>query len=289
MPYKINSQIAIYGTHVYIEGIRYDNVKMTDVLDGLSKIVEPRDFIIEKPQIGYDKTSVTTDKLTSEYIYPRLQEFMKENDIIIAETGIIPQGVAQMKFPNNSELVTQTLWGSIGWATPATLGTCVASPNKRVILLTGEGSHQLTALELGNMLKCGVKPVVIVLNNKGYTIERLLSDNPNNKFNDIVQMNYSKFARVFEGDIWSTRVETQDDLDKALKVTQIMNKLCYIEVCTDSDDTPELTKKLIENFKKNSKTESASIPETYCKTKSESKITKGILDFATKVHESLKD
>lgn len=289
LPYKINSQIAIYGTHVYIEGIRYDNVKMTDVLDGLSKIVEPRNFIIEKPQIGYDKTSVTTDKLTSEYIYPRLQEFMKENDIIIAETGIIPQGVAQMKFPNNSELVTQTLWGSIGWATPATLGTCVASPNKRVILLTGEGSHQLTALELGNMLKCGVKPVVIVLNNKGYTIERLLSDNPNNKFNDIVQMNYSKFARVFEGDIWSTRVETQDDLDKALKVTQIMNKLCYIEVCTDSDDTPELTKKLIENFKKNSKTESASIPETYCKTKSESMITKGILDFATKVHESLKD
>lgn len=288
LQYKINSQIAIYGTHVYIEGIRYDNVKMTDVLDNLSKVVEPKDFIIEKPQIGYDKTSATTDKLTSEYIYPRLQEFMKENDILIAETGIIPQGVAQMKFPNNSELVTQTLWGSIGWATPAALGTCIASPKKRVILFTGEGSHQLTALELGNMLKCGVKPVVIVLNNKGYIIERLLSDNPDYKFNDIVQMNYSKFARVFEGDIWSTRVETQDDFDKALKVTQIMNKLCYIEVCTDSDDIPELTKKMVENFKKNSKTESASIPETYCGTNSEPKITKGILDFATKVHESLK-
>ncbi len=290
LPYKINSQIAIYGTHVYIDGVCYDNVKMSDVLDNLSKVVEAKDFAIEKLKIGYEKTSApTTDKLTSEYIYPRLQEFMKENDILIAETGIIPQGVVQMRFPNNTELVTQTLWGSIGWATPAALGTCVASPKKRVILFTGEGSHQLTALELGNMLKCGVKPIVIVLNNKGYTIERLLSDNPDDKFNDIVQMNYSKFARVFEGDIWSTRVETQDDFDKALKVTQIMNKLCYIEVCTDSDDTPELTRKMIESFKKNSKTESVSIPETYCKTKPESKITKGILDFATKVHESLKD
>ena len=31
-------------------------------------------------------------------------------------------------------------------------------------------------------------------------------------------MNYSKFARVFEGDVWSTKVSTADDFDKALKV-----------------------------------------------------------------------
>ena len=288
LPYKINSQVAIYGTHTYVEGIRYDNIKMSDVLSALTNLVEPKEFIIEKTPVGYEKTSIPTGKLTSEYIYPRLQEFLKENDILIAETGIIPQGVAQIKFPKNSELVTQTLWGSIGWATPATLGTGLASSSKRVILFTGEGSHQLTALELGSMLRYGIKPVVIVLNNKGYTIERVLSDNPDDKFNDVMQMNYSKFARVFEGDIWSTRVETQDDFDKALKVTQIMNKLCYIEVCTDSDDMPELTKKMIASFKKNSKTESATIPETYCEGKALPNISKGIMNFATKVHESLK-
>lgn len=288
LPYKINSQIAIYGTHTYIEGIRYDNIKMADVLSSLSEIIEPKEFIIEKTPVGYEKTSTPVGKLTSEYIYPRLQEFMKDNDVLVAETGIIPQGVAQIKFPNNSELVTQTLWGSIGWATPATLGTCIASQNRRVILFTGEGSHQLTALELGNMLRCGVKPIVIVLNNKGYTIERVLSNSPDDKFNDVMQMNYSKFARVFEGDIWSTKVETQDDFDKALRVSQIMNKLCYIEVCTEPDDMPELTKEMIASFKKNNKNESASIPETYCEGKTLPKISKSIMNFATKVHESLK-
>lgn len=288
LPYKINSQIAIYGTHVYIEGIRYDDIKMSELLSALSETVEPREFIVEKTPVGYDKTSVPSGKLTSEYIYPRLQEYLTDNDILIAETGIIPQGVSQMKFPCNSELVTQTLWGSIGWSTPATLGTCLASPNRKVVLFTGEGSHQLTAMELGSMLRYGIKPVIIVLNNKGYTIERVLSDSPDDRFNDIMQMNYSKFARVFEGDIWSTRVESQDDFDKALKVSQIMNKLCYIEVVTEPDDMPELTKEMIASFKKNKKEETAKIPEAYCESKPMPKLSKGIMNFATKVHESLK-
>lgn len=242
LPYDINNHIAIYGTYTYVNGVRYDNVKMSDVLEGLSEKVEPKEISINKPNIGYSSVTPKQEPLTSDYIYPRLQEFFKDNDIIFTETGILPQGVAPMKFNANVDLQFQTLWGSIGWATPAAFGASIASPSSRVILLTGEGSHQLTAMEVGNMLRQGVKPIIIVLNNKGYTIERVLSDNPNDKFNDIVQMNYSKFARVFEGDIWSTKVTTEEDFDKALKVTQIMNKLCYIEICTNQMDVPQLIK-----------------------------------------------
>ena len=136
---------------------KFDNIKMTDVLEGLTETLETREFNIEKPLIGYEKSKIISDELTSEYIYPRLQEFIKENDIVIAETGIVTNGVAQIKFPNNTELHTQTLWGSIGWATPAAFGACIANPNTRVILITGEGSHQLTAMEIGNMLRHNVK------------------------------------------------------------------------------------------------------------------------------------
>ncbi len=288
LPYKINSQIAIYGTYTYIEGIRYDNIKMSDILSELSEVVESRDFVVEKSQYFYEKTPNLEGKLTSEYIYPRLQEFLKENDILIAETGIIPFGVAQMKLPNNTELVTQSLWGAIGWATPAALGTALASPNKRVILFTGDGSFQISAMELGSILRYGVKPTVIVLNNKGYTVERLLSEDSDGEFNDILKMNYSKFARVFEGDIWSTKVETQEDFDKALKVTQIMNKLCFIEICTESDDVPELAQEVISAFKRQEKDGISMVQEKYDTSKITPKISRGIMNFATKVHESLK-
>lgn len=250
LPHKLNDHIAIYGTYTYVEGTRYDNVKMADVLEAVTKLVDSKNMKIQKPQIGFEHKASSAEPLTSEYIYPRLQEFIKDNDIIIAETGIVPHGVAPMKLPSTAELQTQTLWGSIGWATPATLGACLAKPNSRVILITGEGSHQLTAMEIGNMLRRGIKPIIIVLNNKGYTIERVLSDSPDDCFNEIMQMNYSKFARVFEGDVWSTKVTTAEDFDKALKVTQIMNKMCYIEICTEKMDMPKLTEDLISCFRK---------------------------------------
>lgn len=288
LPNKIKFKIQINGTYTIVDGIRYDDIKMSDVLEQLSETVETKSFEIEKSQYFYEKPNLPDGKLSSEYIYPRLQEFLKENDILIAETGIIPFGVSKMNFPQNTELVTQSLWASIGWATPAALGTCLASPSKRVILFTGEGSHQISAMELGNLLRYGVRPVVIVLNNKGYSTERILSGDFECKFNDVLQMNYSKFARVFEGDIWSTRVETQDDFDKALKVTQIMNKLCFIEICTEMDDIPELAKDLILSLKKDAEKFSCSISEPNDNTKTLPKISKGIMNFATKVHESLR-
>ena len=218
-----------------------------------------------------------------------LQEFVKDNDILVVETGIVPHGMCQIKFPKNVEMHTQTLWGSIGWATPATLGICLANPKSRVILVTGEGSHQLTAMEIGNMLRRGIKPVIIVLNNGGYTIERVLSNDPDDKFNDIMQMNYSKFARVFEGEVWATRVTTEDDFDKALKVTQIMNKLCYIEICTDKMDMPKLTEDVFSSVKTDADKNSKTVQENYCETKKETPKLDDNLNFETHVHKSLKE
>ena len=67
-----------------------------------------------------------------------------------------------------------SLWGSIGWATPAAFGAALAAPDRRTILVTGEGSHQLTAQGKVNSTAFGLKPIIFVLNNNGYLIERLL-------------------------------------------------------------------------------------------------------------------
>ena len=288
--FKINSHIAIYGTHTYVDGIKYDNVKMSDVLESLIKNVNEREFNFEKKFNGYELSKTSNKELTSEYIYPRLQEFFKENDILFAETGIIPQGIAQTRFPNNMSVNTQTLWGSIGWATPAAFGACIAKPDSRVVLFTGEGSHQVSAMEIGTMLRYGVKPVVLVLNNNGYTIERLLSNSSEDSFNDVMSMNYSKFARSFDADVWATKVKTEDEFDKALRVTQIMNKLCYIEICTDKMDVPKLTKELIENFKNNTKKEIKDAPSKTVLIEKDVEIkSEKNLKFETTVHASLKN
>ena len=297
LPYKINSQVAIYGTYTYIDGVRYDNVKMADVLGKLADIIEYKDYNVKGNPFGYAHTE-PEGQLTSDYIYPRLQEFLQEGDIIFADAGLVPYGIFKSKLPDNTSFNVQALWCSIGWATPAAFGASLAKPESRIVLITGEGAHQISAMEIGNMLRFGKKVVVIVINNKGYTVERVLSGQPENALNDIVEINYSKFARIFEGNIWSTRVETADDFDKALKVTGIMNKLCYIEACTSKEDIPVLAgdffgRKPMPANNKPKKTKS--LTDFFTKTdteekdkpKKEQKIKRKGDIFPTTVHESL--
>jgi TPP-dependent 2-oxoacid decarboxylase len=54
-------------------------------------------------------------------------------------------GLAYALMPKGATFHNQTVWGSIGWATPAAFGAAVAARDRHVVLVTGEGSHQLTA------------------------------------------------------------------------------------------------------------------------------------------------
>ena len=252
LPFKTADFIDIQGTYTIVENEKYKNVLMKDILEALTDGVEQKCLEIPEVNIGFKAVGEATDnKLSSKYIYPRIQDFLKENDILIAETGIIPYGIAPARLPRNFEKNTQTLWGSIGWATPACFGAQMAAKDRRVILFTGEGSHQLTASEIGNVMHNGLRPIVIVLNNSGYTIERILSNDPWDAFNDIIEWDYSKLPGVFAGDYWVAQARTEADFDKALRQAEIeqQSKMCYIEIFTDKMDVPELTQHIIDSLK----------------------------------------
>jgi indolepyruvate decarboxylase len=216
---------------------------MKDILSELTKKVDKKEITTPEREYLYKSEEIEEVKaLNTEYFYSRLQEFLKPDDILIAETGIIRFGLPLLKFPKNVCHEDQTLWGSIGWATPAGLGACLAEKDKRVIVITGEGSHQLTVQEISTVMRNGLKPIYIVMNNNGYTIERLLSDNPQDEFNNIASWNYSKLPEVFEGDCFVYRAKTNKDFDEALKcaMSEQENKMCYIEVFLPTLDVPYL-------------------------------------------------
>ena len=142
------------------------------------------------------------------------------------------------------------LWGAIGWATPATFGIAMAVPNRRVVLITGEGSHQMTAQEISQFGRHGLRPIVFVLNNSGYLSERMLCKDMALAYNDIAAWNYAELPHALGCQGWFTaRVSTCGELDDALKTAQQANGAAYIEVVTDAYEAPPLYKKLHENVK----------------------------------------
>jgi indolepyruvate decarboxylase len=164
----------------------YPNVEMKDILAALTGRIATRrgKSPTQADSLG-PAVGCGSDPITAAALYPRGEKFLKPNDIVVAETGTSSIGLAFALMPKGATFHNQTLWGSIGWATPAAFGAAVAARDRRVVLVTGEGSHQLTAQEISQFGRRSLKPIVFVLNNSGYLIERLLCNNPAIAYNDV--------------------------------------------------------------------------------------------------------
>lgn len=229
----------------------YPNVEMKDILAELKRRVTKRGGKppLQPASLG-PVVGAGGDPITAEALYPRWASFLKPNDIVVTETGTSSMGLAFALMPKGASFHNQTLWGAIGWATPAAFGAAVASPNQRVILITGEGSHQLTAQEISQFGRRRLKPIVFVLNNSGYLLERLLCRNPDFAYNDLASWRYSRIPDALGCDDWFTaRVTTCDEFDQALRAAEKTNTAAYIEVVTGKYTAPPLAVKLHENIK----------------------------------------
>jgi len=242
--------IDIRHHHVAVRSKVYPNIELRDLLAELARRVTARRA---KPSVEPlspgDVTGAGTEPITVEALYPRWANFLKPNDILVTETGTSSMGLAFARMPKGASFHNQTLWGAIGWATPAAFGAAVAAPNRRVVLVTGDGSHQLTAQEIGQFGRRGLKPVVFLLNNSGYLIERLLCQNPDFGYNDVASWRYSEIPHAFGCDGWYTaRVATCGELDQALRAVERSTNGAYIEVVTDKYAASPLSKKLHESL-----------------------------------------
>lgn len=53
--------------------------------------------------------------ISQEWLWPRVSQFFREKDIIVAETGTSSFGILDVPLPKSAIFVSQILWGSIGW------------------------------------------------------------------------------------------------------------------------------------------------------------------------------
>jgi indolepyruvate decarboxylase len=191
-----------------------------------------------------------SDPITAAALYPRWANFLRPNDILVADSGTASMGLGFARMPAGASFHNQTLWGSIGWATPAAFGAAIAAPERHVVLVTGEGAHQLTAQEVSQFGRLGLRPVIFVLNNSGYLIERLLCKDPAIAYNDVAHWRYTELPHALGCDGWFTaRVTNCGELDHALDAAGKAGTGVYLEVVTDAYAASPLALKLHESFR----------------------------------------
>lgn len=175
-------------------------------------------------------------------LWPRMRDFLRAGDVVLAENGTSNLGLTPQMMPEGVAYISQNIWGSIGYTLPATLGTALAAPDRRHVLFIGDGSLQLTVQELSTMLRLGQNPVIFVLNNRGYTIERYILG-MRDAYNDIADWRYTELPGVFGGKAFVT-AEARDtaSLEDALRLADSADGLVLIELHLDPFDAPEALK-----------------------------------------------
>ncbi len=218
----------------------FNPVGMGDVFEMLARSVR-KNFGFRSPprETGSQPAGSPNDPITAPEMYARYREFLRPMDQIVIESGSTTSGFVPLPLPDGAQVHSQTLWGSIGWATGATLGVALADPSRRTVLLTGEGSHQLTAADIGTIGRHGLRPIIFVLNNQGYMVERALEENPDWVYNDLAPWNYHDLPAALGCSGWFTaKVTTLGGLDDALARAAAGESACYIEVVGGRMDLP---------------------------------------------------
>ncbi|KAF2091833.1 pyruvate decarboxylase [Saccharata proteae CBS 121410] len=246
---------------VVIKGKKYENTFIKPILQSLLENIpsdyEPKGTIPQLPSDSalsrVDHKSQPANAITQTWIWHEMIKFLRPEDVLIADTGTASFGLVDTKFPcGNIRWTAQTYYGSIGWATPAALGSEIAleemqqekgaKTRGRTILVTGDGSLALTIQEIGTMITRSVKPIIFIINNKGYTIERVIHG-AKQQYNDINQTAYAHLLPLFNHPSPQTafrKVSTKDDFlavleEKALAEPKHVE---IVEVVMDMLDVP---------------------------------------------------
>lgn len=247
--YKAKNVVLLYANHAKLKNAMYPDMKLKFVLQSLlqslSNITLPY-----KPQPVPEmiKPRVTLQDnvpLRQEWVWNQISHWFHEGDIVITETGTSAFGINQTRFPNNTRAISQVLWGSIGYSLGACLGASFAveelGTKNRVVLFVGDGALQLTVQEISTMIRWGLKPYLFVMNNKGYTIDRLLHKSSTAGYHDIQPWDNLKLLPAFGAVNYDARkVTTVGDFLKLVHDPQfaIDDKLKMIEVVLPSMDAP---------------------------------------------------
>jgi indolepyruvate decarboxylase len=235
----VGVQQSTVGNHVFAP------VDMEAALDALTSILTRRG--ITSPAVASTSDDLPAEMpdrdqpLSQKVLWDRFCHALTPGNVVLADQGTSFYGMATHRLPRGVTFIGQPLWGSIGYTLPATLGAGLAHRDRRPVLLIGDGAAQLTVQELGTFSREGLSPVIVVVNNDGYTVERMIHGKTA-PYNDIVSWSWADIPTALGVTNHLTfRAQTYGELDDAfVAAASHRDRMVLIEAVVPRLDVPDL-------------------------------------------------
>lgn len=174
------------------------------------------------------------------------QEVLKEVDNILQGDAIVVTDVGQhqmwtaqymtYKYPNS--IVTSGGAGTMGFGLPASLGAQIGQPEKKVVLVVGDGGFQMTIEELMMMKQYNLPVKVLLINNSYLGMVRQWQELFNKKrysFVDLEQNpDFMMLAKAYG--LKSVRLTNKEDLRTKLKDAILSDEGMIIECVVEKEE-----------------------------------------------------
>ena len=199
---------------VAIKHHRYDAIRFQDFVRAL--VTNPLPSFpsrqLPAPLPMAQGTIASDAPVTLNGLFRHLDSLLDKHTLVIADVGESLFAAADLRVHRRFEFLSPAYYTSMGFAVPAAVGASFADPTLRPIVLVGDGAFQMTGTELSTAVRYGQAPIVIVLNNRGYSTEREILEGP---FNDVHEWHYERICGVIGGGV-GTRIATQGEFERGL-------------------------------------------------------------------------
>ena len=222
--------------HIDIDPAEIDKNKKADVpivgdlknvLSGLNKEVEAKenaDWIKKTKEwkaeypLGYRK--VAEDKLVAQEVLEELNNILKGEAIVVTDVGQHQMWTAQfIDYETPDSIITSGGAGTMGFGLPAAIGAKVAMPEKKVVLVVGDGGFQMTFQELMMIRQYNLNVKVLIINNSFLGMVRQWQELFRDRRYSFVDLTYNPdFVKISEAyGIKGVKIKTKEDLKTKLK------------------------------------------------------------------------
>ena len=168
---------------------------LNDFLGALRAAVQPRVCTWPQlPLLGALTPPMPGKTMTIRRLIDSLNAALAADMSVVADVGECLFSALELRAHACTQFLASAFYTSMGFAVPAALGAQCANLQLRPFVLVGDGAFQMTGTELSTIVRLGLDPIIIVLNNHGYSTERFILDGP---FNDVAEWRFHELGRLF--------------------------------------------------------------------------------------------
>jgi indolepyruvate decarboxylase len=229
--------------HLSIGHHIYPDISLVDVVEHLLAAPDLGSHIFYPPAPAPPPQSVPDRPLRTAHIIAQL------NQICASERYVVTCDVGDCLYASVDLRTDQFLgpgyYNSMGFGVPAGLAVPLARPDRRAIVLVGDGGFQMTGLELSTARRLGQNPIVILFDNGGYAMMKTIAGHKS--YFDLPAWDYPSLARALGGR--GVRVETAAELRSALQAAEQSSDFFLIDAVLDPDDVSPTWRRITEGIR----------------------------------------